>query len=144
MNIRKATSDDLVPMSQLFHATFQEPPFSEKATVEQVIPSITECFDRGGAFVVYEEDQLIAALSYELDLMWQGTIATVDDMAVLESYRDSGIGTALLEAFEEYCMSQKFIGIDVTTHVDSRALYFWKKQNYIEAKKRVSLYKELK
>ncbi len=61
------------------------------------------------------------------------TLAEIDNMFVLESYRKDGIGTKLINAFKEYCIQNKIEELKVTASAkNENALSFYKKNGFNE------------
>jgi len=100
MTIRKAKRADLASIYQLVVelAIFEKEPEAVKATLEEYQQSWD---DRLIDVIVAEQEQEIVgiALYYETFSTWRGKMLYLEDFVVKDSFRGSGIGSKIFDAF---------------------------------------------
>jgi GNAT superfamily N-acetyltransferase len=104
ITVRKALPEDAERISDLYHQLVQSSAINVQASQ---IESISQ--DTGSALFVCELDRIVrgtALVSLCEDVMF-GTqpFAVVENVVVLESFRAQGLGKALLETIESFCLS---------------------------------------
>lgn len=140
IKIRKATNSDLSSIQELNNKLFELDkkyddslkigwPFEEKGT-----KYFTDMINDEFVYVAEEEYRIIGYLAGRINIKNSCVIksqAEIDNMYILDSYRNHGIGTMLINEFKRYCLENNIEELKVTTYQSNEnALNFYKTNGF--------------
>lgn len=118
---------DLQAVATLFATEYAKPPWNVHAPLQDTIASITFFFNRGAGLIA-EEDSIIGALIYDVELYQKGEVGTIKEFVVSAEHQGKGIGKSLLRAFEQKC--QDMFLLKLGTNKDAKAVKFYENLGY--------------
>ena len=132
--------EDLKDVARLFAKEYAKPPWDVNAPIDDTLASVTFFYTRGAGFVA-EEESIVGALIYDIELYQKGEVGTIKEFVVSADQQRKGIGTKLLLAFEEQCKDMLLLKLG--TNKDADAVKFYESLGYVPEKNALSMIKIL-
>lgn len=102
METREATKQDAQDMAKLMLEEFSKAPYHENADLDAVLKSLHTYLDNGDAFIATDDGQMEGLVVLKTEQWWEGPVILIEDLAVREGHKKTGVADALLEKVEEY------------------------------------------
>lgn len=143
ISIRKASLSDLSEIQRLNHELFEleSANFDSDLNVgyalgEEGEQYFSDMIKKNFLIVAFDEDKVIGYLAGTLnkeESITNSKLSKIDNMFIKESYRGSGIGKILVDAFKANCKTQGRRAIRVTASAKNKsAIAFYNKNGFIE------------
>ena len=135
ISFRKAEIEDIPVLCELLWELFsQEVEFTpNKETQEKALKKIIEDKNIGDIFVAVKENKVIAMVNilYTISTALGEKVAILEDMVVLDSFRNQNIGSQLIEFTMNYLKENSVKRVTLLTDGDNyNAHKFYEKQGF--------------
>ena len=144
MKIRKSTTKDLKEIGKLMKTEFSKFPFNEKDSIDAVLKSLRFYFRMGKIFIAIADGKIAGVIIVKFEQYWEGKVMIIEDLAVGNKFQNKWVGKELMNFAENYAKNKKTKLILFSTNKKSRAIEFYKKEEYKIDKDRIFMKKKVK
>jgi PhnO protein len=132
MMIREVRSEDVARVMELLQQLWPGKPIDDRRMREVVEKYVA---DQGYEIYGYEEKGTLVGIitaSYRWALFYEGQVAIIEDLVVNESHRGKGIGSRLVQSFEDRVCSNKLVrAIELSSDSGRQEAHaFWERHGY--------------
>ncbi len=144
MEVKELTKDDIENCSQLIMRAYNGRPWNYQWTSERASLYLNELFDssRFAGFVIYEGDELVAAMFSHAKTWWINDLLMIDELFVSAEKQGKGYGQALMNAAREFSRKNNIGSITLLTHKFMPAVSFYEKNKFLQAEQYVLMFNE--
>lgn len=134
--------DEVIPM---FIETFNEEPWNDKWTEEITKKRLTQMLNCEGAYglVAYLNNEVVGMILGNHEYYYTGMQFVIKEFCVNNKLKGKGIGTKLLNEFEEKLKSKGIKEIVLTTLRNEKTEGYYKNRGYGEIQESVIMQKKL-
>ena len=146
MELKQLSIDDKETIKALFSRVFTNAPwYDDWSDAEQLDAYIVDLIgNRNSLTLGFFDDGTLVGLSMGFIKHWfRGTEYVIDELCVLTECQGRGVGSAFIEAIEQFILARGISHIFLQTDVDMPAYGFYQKRGFTELKGHVSFAKAL-
>jgi GNAT superfamily N-acetyltransferase len=144
MKVKELTKEDIENCANLIMQAYNGRPWNYQWTVPKASFYLNELFDapRFVGFVIYEGEELVAAMFSHVKTWWINDLLMVDELFVAPLKQGKGYGQALMNSAIEYSKSNNLGSITLITHKYMPAVSFYEKNKFLQAEQYVLMFNE--
>lgn len=131
--IRLFCSKDFPIVLKQYCSTFSDDVWKESWGIEKAEQYLSELISNEKFYgFVYEQNHNIIGVCLGHTYTWfNGNIYNIDELFVIEQFRQQGIGTQLIDYLKIFCLDRNISIITLTTKKNSMSEKFYKKNKFI-------------
>jgi GNAT superfamily N-acetyltransferase len=142
MKIRKATTDDVKKIVEIFLTESKKKPYLQGWNEKTALVKIKSLFKDEDVYVALADNKIVGFVTIKLNK--RKNEIYVDEFWLSKGHQGKGIGTEIMKFVEKYYKEKGFEAMTVTAHQKAKALDFYKKMKFKEKHFYVYLTKKLK
>jgi|SRR3989344_3843924 len=144
MKIRKATKKDLKEIAKILKKVFNDKPYKDKWTDKKSLEHVKHEFRIAEIFVLKENKNIVGMIVIRKNVGPKWKVAEIKDFAIVKKHRGRGIGSLFIKETEKVLKKKGYGRIFLETYNKSKAVDFYKKNNYKLSKHTAFMIKKLK
>ena len=144
MKVKELTKEDIENCANLITQAYNGRPWNYQWTVLKASLYLNELFDapRFVGFVIYDGEELVAAMFSHVKTWWINDLLMVDELFVAPLKQGKGYGQALMNSAIEYSKCNNLGSITLITHKYMPAVSFYEKNQFLQAEQYVLMFNE--
>ncbi len=145
MKVQELTKEDIENCANLIMQAYNDPPWNYQWTISRASLYLNELFEssRFAGFVIYEGEELVAALFSHVKTWWIDDLLMIDELFVSPLKQGKGYGQALMNSAREFSNSNNIGSITLITHKYMPAVSFYEKNKFLQAEQYVLMFNEM-
>lgn len=131
--------------TNLYVDTFNAPPWNDHWDYDSVYNRLKDIYQTPGflGLIAYEEEKIIAAVLGNMEHWYEGKMYNLKEMFVQKDLRGKGIGSQLLNEFNEWLKKKGVTSIWLFTMEGDMTEDFYKKNGYKKIDKMVMMSRDI-
>lgn len=144
MKVQELTRADINNCANLIMQAYNGRPWNYQWTSPKALLYLTELFEssRFVGFVIYEGEELVAAMFAHAKTWWIDDQLMIDELFVSAHAQGKGYGQTLMNSAIEYTKNNNIGSITLMTHKYMPAFSFYEKNKFIRAEQYVLMFLE--
>ncbi|MEJ7779639.1 MAG: GNAT family N-acetyltransferase [Daejeonella sp.] len=144
MEVKELAKDDIQNCAKLIMKAYNGRPWNYQWTISRAIQYLTELFDssRFVGFVIYEDEELVAAMFAHAKTWWINDLLMIDELFVSALKQGKGYGQALMNSARAFSKNNDIGSITLITHKYMPAVSFYEKNKFLQAEQYVLMFNE--
>lgn len=144
MKAQELKKEDLEKCANLITQAYNGRPWNYQWNITRATLYLTELFEasRFVGFVIYEDEQLVAAMFSHVKTWWIDDQLMIDELFVSAEEQGKGYGQLLLTTAMEYARENNIGSITLITHKYMPAVTFYEKNKFLRAEQYVMMFLE--
>jgi GNAT superfamily N-acetyltransferase len=144
MKVQELTKGDIENCANLIMQAYNAPPWNFQWTILKASLYLNELFNssRFVGFVIYEGEELVAAMFSHVKTWWINDLLMIDELFVAPFKQGKGYGQALMNSAVEYSKSNNLGSITLITQKYMPAVSFYEKNEFLRAEQYVLMFNE--
>ena len=144
MKIKELTKEDIENCANLITQAYNGSPWNYQWTVPKASLYLNELFNssRFVGFVIYEGEELVAAMFSHVKTWWINDLLMIDELFVSPLKQGKGYGQAMMNSAIEYSKGNNLGSITLITHKYMPAVSFYEKNKFLQAEQYVLMFNE--
>jgi len=144
MKVQKLKKEDLKNCANLLIQAYNGRPWNYQWTLLKASLYLNELFEssRFVGFIMYDGDQLVAAMFAHVKTWWIDDQLMIDELFVSAQEQGKGYGQTLMNSAIEYAKNNNLGSITLLTHKYMPAGKFYEKNKFLKADQYVLMFLE--
>ena len=144
MKVKELTKEDIENCANIIMQAYNGRPWNYQWTVPKASLYLNELFDasRFVGFVIYEGEELVAAMFSHVKTWWINDLLMIDELFVAPLKQGKGYGQTLMNSAIEYSKCNNLGSITLMTHKYMPAVSFYEKNRFLPAEQYVLMFNE--
>lgn len=144
MEVQELKKDDIKNCAKLIMRAYNGPPWNYQWTISKATLYLSELFEssRFVGFVIYEGEELVAAMFSHVKTWWINDLLMIDELFVSALQQGKGYGQALMNSAREFSKSNNIGSITLITHRYMPSVSFYERNKFLQAEQYVLMFNE--
>ena len=144
MKVQDLTKEDIENCANLIIQAYNSPPWNYQWTISRSTLYLNELYEssRFVGFVIYEGEELVAAMFSHVKTWWIDDLLMIDELFVSTLKQGKGYGQALMNSAREFSKNNNVGSINLLTHKYMPSVSFYEKNKFLHAEQFVLMFNE--
>lgn len=130
MIIRKAKTQDIPAIAQIYKSAYSEKPYFENWNYDYLVRKLRRSMKDMKIYVAEADKNVAGFIVFSIYYGYNGKWTYIEDIATSRDFRGRGIGEALMNKAESESRKYKVKGISLNVNINASAMELYNKLGY--------------